>query len=107
MKHAKLEEMVKGWFVGDFEPTMLKTNQFEVAVKQYKKGDSEEKHFHKIATEITVVASGRVLMCDKEWKAGDIILLEPGEETAFVALEDTITAVVKSPSIHGDKYLAS
>ena len=39
MHNAKLQGMVKGWFVGGFEPTLFKTNDVEVAVKEYKKGD--------------------------------------------------------------------
>ena len=60
MKVAKLEDMFKGWFVGNFDPTLLRTNDVEVAVKSYNKGDYEAKHFHKIATELTVIISGRV-----------------------------------------------
>jgi hypothetical protein len=48
---SNLKEMKLGWFVGNFEPSLYKTNDVEVAVKNYKKGDSEERHFHKIATE--------------------------------------------------------
>ena len=48
MKVAKLDDMIKGWFVGNFEPTLLKTNDVEVAVKRYKKGDYEDRHYHKI-----------------------------------------------------------
>lgn len=33
MRTARLEDMVKGWFVGNFEPTLIKTNDVEVAVK--------------------------------------------------------------------------
>ena len=47
MKTAKLENMLKGWFIGNFEPTLLRTNDVEVAVKEYKKGDYEELHYHK------------------------------------------------------------
>ena len=54
--------MVKGWFVGRFTPTVLSTNDVEVAVKHYKKGDYESAHYHKIATEVTVIISGRVKM---------------------------------------------
>ena len=25
--------MIKGWFVGDFEPSVYKTNDFEVGIK--------------------------------------------------------------------------
>lgn len=105
MKVAKLDEMIKGWFVGNFEPTMLKTTDVEVAVKEYKKGDKEEKHYHKIATEITVIVSGRVKMNGIEYKKGDIIVMEPNESTDFEALEDSINTVVKFPGANNDKYL--
>jgi quercetin dioxygenase-like cupin family protein len=105
LKSAKLEDMIKGWFVGSFEPSVLRTEEFEVAVKSYLKGDSEEKHFHKIATEVTVVVSGRVQMANQEWGPGSIITLEPGESTSFLAIEDSTTVVVKTPSTIGDKYL--
>ena len=106
MKAARLCDMTRGWFVGNFEPTLLKTSDVEVAVKTYKKGDKESKHFHKIATEITVIVSGRVRMFDKEWKAGDIIVVEPNDVTGFEALEDSVNTVVKIPGANNDKYLA-
>ncbi len=104
MKVSRLEDMVKGWFVGDFEPSVLKSKEFEVAIKSYAKGESEESHFHKIATEITVIVSGRVRMIDQEWGPGSIITLEPGLSTDFLAIEDSVTVVVKTPSVLGDKY---
>ncbi len=106
MKTARLEDMVKGWFVGNFEPSLLKTNDVEVAVKSYNKGDYEEKHYHKIATEITVVTSGRVKMNGVEYNKGDIIIIEPMEEADFEALDDnTQNVVVKYPGANNDKYL--
>lgn len=105
MKVAKLEDMVKGWFVGNFDPTLIKTNDVEVAVKEYKKGDCEEKHYHKIATEITVIVSGKVRMNGIEYSKGDIIVIEPNEATDFEALEDTVNTVVKFPGASHDKYL--
>jgi len=106
MKHAKLSSMIKGWFVGAFEPSLLHTNDCEVAVKKYRKGDRESAHYHRIATEITVIVSGHVQMAGKEWKEGDMILLEPGEISAFEALSDSVTVVVKHPGALDDKYLA-
>ena len=105
MKVAKLDTMVNGWFVGNFEPTLLKTTDVEVAVKSYKKGDCEEKHYHKIATEITVIVSGKVKMNNTIYEAGDIIVIEPNESTDFEALEDTVCSVVKYPGVNDDKYL--
>ncbi len=105
MKTAKLNEMVKGWFVGDFEPTLLHSKDVEVAIKYYKKGDNEPKHVHKVGTEITAIVSGEVMMCNKKYGEGDIVLLEPGEPCEFKALTDAVTVVVKTPSVKGDKYV--
>lgn len=104
MENSHLDAMFKGWFVGNFEPTAFNTEAAEVAVKTYQAGDSEKKHFHKIATEITLVLSGQVEMCGKEWGPGSIIVLQPGEATAFLALEPTTNIVVKVPSVVDDKY---
>tara|TARA_B110001454_G_scaffold219057_1_gene249617 strand:+ start:56156 stop:56476 length:321 start_codon:yes stop_codon:yes gene_type:complete len=99
-----LSKMTKGWFVGDFEPNVISSKEFEVAVKEYKKGDSESKHHHKISTEITVIAKGKVRMFNSVYESGAIIVIKPNESTAFEALEDTITVVVKVPSSKNDKY---
>ena len=106
MKSYRLQNMQKGWFVANFDPSVLKTNAVEVAVKCYKKGDSESAHYHKIATEITVIINGKVRMFGREWGAGDIIIVEPGDITSFEALEDTDSTVVKIPGANNDKYLA-
>ncbi len=105
MKTAKLDEMIKGWVVGNFDPSLIKTEHVEVAVKKYDKGEYENRHFHKISTEITVIVIGRVRMNGVEYAAGDIIVIEPYESTDFEALEDTINTVVKFPSATKDKFL--
>lgn len=105
MKTAKLADMVKGWFVGNFEPTIYRTNDVEVAIKEYSAGEYEAAHYHKIATEITVIQSGRVKMFDKIFNGGDIIAVEPNDATDFEALEDCVTIVVKIPGANNDKYL--
>jgi len=106
MRVAKLDDMFKGWFIGNFEPSLCKTNDVEVAVKKYNKGDYEERHYHKIATEYTLIISGRVKMNNREYQVGDIIIIEPNESTDFECLEDnTINVVVKLPGANNDKYL--
>ena len=105
MNKYNLDSMIKGWFVGDFEPTTYITQDVEVAVKKYKKGEFESSHHHKIATEITVIISGKVMMNNIEYIEGDIIKLSPGESTDFIALEDSVNVVVKLPGAINDKYL--
>lgn len=105
MKNDRLEDMVKGWFVGAFAPTVLHTDACEVAIKRYVKGDYEGRHMHKVATEITAIIEGSVRMCDQDWTSGDIITIHPGESTDFLALTDAVTVVVKQPGALDDKYV--
>lgn len=106
MKIHKLDNFTKGWFVGNFSPTLKETKDFEVAVKYYKKGDKEESHHHKIAEEITLVVYGKCRMNDQILEKGDMAVVAPGESAEFEALEDSSNVVVKIPSVKGDKYLA-
>ena len=68
-------------------------------------GDAEQAHYHKIATEFTVIISGRVRMNGVEYEQGDILVMEPGDVTDFEALEDSVNVVVKIPGANHDKYL--
>lgn len=104
MQVHKLADMKGGWFVGDFVPTVLRTQAAEVAVKTYLAGATEARHVHRVAHELTLVLSGRVRMNGIDYAAGDILCIEPGESTDFAALTDVTTVVVKLPSVIGDKY---
>lgn len=105
MKIYNLEQMIKGWFIGNFMPSAYKTSDVEVAIKKYCAGDTEREHFHKIATEITAVISGKIKMKNKIFSNSDIVLLKPNEITGFEALTDAVTVVVKIPGANNDKYL--
>ncbi|TWU26347.1 hypothetical protein Pla52o_02000 [Novipirellula galeiformis] len=104
-KPLHLDDFVGGWLTGHFEPALLRQDAVEVAIKRYAAGDYEASHHHRIATEYTVVASGRVRMLGQEYEAGQIVEIPPGTSTDFTALEETITVVLKFPSVADDKYL--
>ena len=104
MDKYALNDMVKGWFVGAFAPTALKTDAVEVGVKHYKAGAAEALHHHKVATEVTVVLDGQARMNGQVYGSGDILVIHPGEATDFEALTDLTTVVVKLPGALNDKY---
>ena len=104
MKFDHLDRMKGGWFIGAFSPAVIQTRDFEVAVKHYRAGDAENMHEHRVATEVTLVVEGEVRMAGRTLRAGEIVVLEPGEASAFVALADSTTVCVKFPSVPGDKY---
>ncbi|MFK8111128.1 MAG: hypothetical protein AB8B91_02950 [Rubripirellula sp.] len=101
----RLSDFVGGWLVGHFSPALFANDDVEVAVKTYAAGAREDRHHHRIATEYTVIASGRVRMNDQEYTSGDIVQIDPGHSTDFEALEATVTVVIKSPSAPNDKYI--
>jgi hypothetical protein len=104
MRFDKLDNMTRGWFVGDFTPTGLKTTDVEVGIKSYKAGDKEKPHHHRIATEVTTIISGVVRFNGLEFTCGDIITIEPFESVAFESVTDSVTVVVKTPGAKNDKY---
>lgn len=104
MKVFKLSDMTRGWFVGDFTPSALRTAAAEVAVQTYRAGAIEARHVHKVAPEVTLILHGEARMNGTRYGEGDIVLIAPGEATDFEAITDVTTVVVKLPSVPGDKY---
>jgi len=100
-----LKNFIKGWFIGNFKPTLFKTTNFEIAIKRYKKGDYEKPHYHKISTEYTIIISGTVEMNGIKHVKNEIIIISPNEKTDFRCLSSVITCVVKIPSSENDKYI--
>lgn len=104
MEKGNLKEMFKGWFIGNFEPTLFSTDEFEIAIKRYAAGDYEEKHVHKVATEFTIIVEGEVEMNGVKYVKDDIVIIKPNEYTDFRCLTDVVTTVVKVPCVKDDKY---
>jgi hypothetical protein len=96
-----------GWFIGDFEPSIFKNTNFEVAVKRLKAGTREPVHYQKTALEITVVISGKCILAGIECGPNEIVKLDPMESASFEAIEDCVLISIKSPSIPNDKVLGS
>ena len=105
MQINRIEEYVKGWFVGDFSPVILQSKDYEVAVKWFKAGETEPLHKQLIATEITVVIEGKIILGGKMFTKGDVITIPPGEFAAFESITDSALVCVKNPSLPNDKVL--
>ncbi len=100
----KISNYIKGWVIGDFEPTLLKTKDLEVGIKYYNSGTIESAHYHKISTEFTFILSGSVEMLNQTYHKGDIVKIEPNVINQFKSLTDSILMVIKIPSSKDDKY---
>jgi len=105
MNIHKIENFFRGWFIGDFEPSVLKTDLFEVGILEHKKGEHWPAHFHEHCTEINYLISGKMIIKGKELNSGDIFVLDKLEIADPEFLEDCKLVVIKTPSIPGDKVI--
>jgi quercetin dioxygenase-like cupin family protein len=104
MKISKITDYVRGWFIGDFNPSVLRTKDFEVGVLTHKKGEVWEAHYHKESIEYNVLISGKMTVQGKELNSGDLFVFQKGEIADPIFLEDCTLVVVKVPSIPSDKF---
>jgi anti-sigma factor ChrR (cupin superfamily) len=105
MHISNIRDFKGGWFIGNFEPTLFPTEQFEVALKTYHAGDCDAPHVHKKATEFTLVVKGIIKLNGNIFQEGDIIQLDKNEPSNFSVIEDAVTFIVKIPCVKNDKYI--
>ena len=104
IKCYELSSFTGGWFIGNFEPSLLKTENFEISIKTHPKGEEWPKHYHKIATEYNYVISGKVEISGKVFKAGQIFVVPTNYIVEPNFLEDCKIVCIKSPGATNDKY---
>jgi quercetin dioxygenase-like cupin family protein len=103
MKTEHIDNFIKGWFVGKFEPSLLKDN-FEVGLHQHKAGEFHQDHYHKLGTEINLMVEGSLRINGQIVGPGDIFVLEPYEISQVEYLTDVKLVVVRNISNPNDKY---
>ena len=105
MKKLKLSESGdRGWFIGNFDRAVVKTQDFEVCWQSNVAGAQDRPHVHRVITEVQLITQGKMLINGVEFGPGDIYVSEPGEPYHAQYLEDTSVVAVKFPSMPSDKY---
>ena len=98
MKIDRIENMKGGWFIGDFDPSVYKTKDFEVSYKVHYKGEKWDFHYHTEVTEINYLVKGQLIIQNTILNAGDIFTLEPYEISDPEFVTDCELVVIKTPS---------
>jgi hypothetical protein len=104
MKINRIENMKGGWFIGNFEPSVYKTDQFEVSYKTHHKGEKWDFHYHTQVTEINYLVKGQMVIQNTLLNTGDIFVLEPYEIADPEFITDCELVVIKTPSAN-DKMI--
>lgn len=104
MKISHISDFKKGWFVGDFDPSIFRNPFFELAHQKHPAGYKTPKHFHKVTTELTYIVKGKMRVEDQILSDGCMIVYEKGEIADSEVIEDVDIIVLRYPSIPTDKY---
>ena len=103
MIFGNVADYTRGWFIGNFEPALVKLQDFETCYKSFNAGDKEPAAVQQKATEITLVVQGEVRINGVALIEGGLCLVHPGESADFFAVTDCKVVGIKFPSITNDK----
>jgi len=102
----KLENFVNGWFIGDFEPSVLKNSGVELAVMNKKKGVGvNDFHYHENCIEINVLIKGKMKVNNKFIQENEIFIFNPNVPSVYEYLEDCTFVVFKNKPSNKDKVI--
>ena len=100
----KLTDYIGGWLIGNFNPSIVKTKDCEVAVKFVKAGTIGDNHYHKKSDEYTVILSGRAIDNEIEYIQGDIIEIKRNMKNKTIFVDDSIILSIKTDTDTNDKF---
>lgn len=92
-----------GWIMGNFEPSILKTPEFEVCVIEHAAGEVSVPHYHTSSTEYNVVLKGRLEVNGQILTKGQIFVYYTNEVSNVRFIENSELLVIRVPSAPHDK----
>lgn len=103
--HININEYIRGWLIGNFEPSVKKEELFEIGLLQHKKMEKWPFHYHKKSTEINILIEGKMIINNIEINSGNIFIFNKNIIACPIFLEDCKIICIKIPSVIGDKYI--
>jgi mannose-6-phosphate isomerase-like protein (cupin superfamily) len=100
----QLDDFVRGWFVGNFEPSIVKTDKYEIGLLTHNKGEKWDFHYHKLADEINFLVEGRMRINERLIEKGSLFVIQKNQLTCPDFLENCKILCIKVPSVPTDKY---
>lgn len=101
----KRSDFIRGWFIGNFTPSILKTSLFEAGLLEHKKGEKWPYHYHKVADEYNILIEGAMLLNERRIESGQSFTISHCEIACPIFLEDCLVLCIKIPSCPQDKYV--
>lgn len=103
-KKWSLSDFIGGWFIGNFEPNIFKTEKYEVALITHCKDEKWDFHYHKLADEVNFLLEGRMLINERLIERGSLFVIQKNQLACPIFLENCKIICIKVPSVPTDKY---
>jgi hypothetical protein len=100
-----LNKYLRGWIIGNFDPNIIKTTDFEIGILQHKQNESWGFHYHSETKEINILLSGEMLINNVYIKKHTIFIFEKNMISCPLFLTDCTVLCIKLPSLPNDKYI--
>lgn len=100
----KPKDFTRGWIIGDFKPSIFRTEQFELGILNHPKYQQWDNHYHKYADEINILLDGSMVLNNTPIHKGELFFIKKRQIACPKFLEDCKILCIKTPSIIGDKY---
>ena len=100
-----LSKYIRGWIIGNFEPCLYKTNDYELGILTHEKNEQWGFHYHKELDEINFLVEGNMLLNGISIKKGQVFVIPRNQIACPKFLETCKIICVKIPSKPGDKYI--
>jgi hypothetical protein len=101
----KLEDMFRGWYIGNFEPSIFKHAGIECGYLLHKKGEKWPTHYHNNIIEVNLLIKGKMILNDIEINENEIFVIDKKALACPIFLEDCYIVCIKIPSMVGDKII--
>ena len=95
----------RGWLVGDFEPSILRTKEMDVGWMVHEKDEIWDFHYHQTCVEINFLVSGRMKINEEFIEPGQMFVFEKNIIACPLFLEKCTVLCIKIPSAPGDKCI--
>lgn len=98
------EEFTRGWFLGNFEPAVFQTKDFEVGLLVHGEGEKWDFHYHTLGEETNVLLSGYMHINGRFIPEGSVFRFPKNQIACPEFLTECRILCIKCPSVPGDKY---
>jgi mannose-6-phosphate isomerase-like protein (cupin superfamily) len=99
-----ISEFTRGWIIGNFEPSIFKRTDYEVAIMNKLTDEKLDFHYHKNAIEYNVFVKGSMEINGEHLTPGQFFVLDKNQISCPIFHENSIVVCVKVPSVPSDKY---